>query len=1146
MGGGNCTLSYTKLRRAVALACIGGCLLTAGTGHAAAFTERITGDSDWYQQNGYTQQTGDVLRYEFGEASSLTTTDSMGVHIGGAILGAIQEIELRQRLDITVDTLYSRDNAAGIASFVPIRFTSMGGSIHVKMEGAGNIAVRGVHTGAGSEVTLGNGEIFAAALYQHQNNVSGPICIAEGIAVSTNVGDSDVSRLRFSGGDITAVAQSNAQSVSADASGIYNFNSYLEIGTGAINARAEGENGATAAASGIDAKAGCDLHKTEGGFIRALAKSDTGEAYAYGVLYTEYRASGKVVLADDTDIAAQAEGIGFTRADGVLGDGVGSVKLGDGFVAAAARQGSGGVNALANGLYAWNGAAIEAGDGEINVAASGEGRLRAYGLHTAADNGSASSLVVGERDILVVTQGGGTNGAEVDAIGIFAAAGSIEMAGGSIAARAEHAAAGAKLGVYAIDAENSGTQVRLNAAGGHRVQIDGEIRAYGGGKVDLTLDTADSYLKGLATEAGGTVGSVALTLKNGALWNNSHSAYNGGKASSVTTLTAENGVIRQNSANDIAIGSFSGSATLAYRMKDDGAFALQEDQGAIKIGSVAAVGDAITLRADHTGALTTLALTQVEGTLGQLADKLQAPDALAAVAQLYRGDDVIAAGTLVTDTAGSKVEEGSCRITVKGYDFLLDGGGSTLESLTLETANEIKNQSAGVIEIGALKIATGVEASVKQGAAAGDIAIGTFSGSMTAAYAGRVEDNRLIGIEDSGALRVRAADAGSRIQMNIDAGTIDTLDTENARTALEAVANQLYYDGRNDGKLTAEAAINEGRLTPWAAADMQFSESTGQGTIGGSAIDAYPALKLGPRATTTMRGVKSAAAAQIMAWREENNSVAKRLGDLRFAPEEAGLWARVFAGKSEYEQGGAYYANRYRTVQVGYDKRVGADGWRVGGAVSYTDGDSDFAAGTGENSSTALAFYGTWTGERGHYLDLIAKASRLHNEYTIYSADRSLHSDGDYNSWGGSLSAEYGRRIARGNGWYIEPQAELAWGHMRGESYRTAQGMQIRQQGMDSLVGRLGLAVGRASEKGSFYLKASLAHEFQGKTGVRFSEGGIENWTSDDFGDTWGEIGIGGTVRIGAHSYAYADVERTVGADVKVPYRVNAGVRWSF
>ena len=55
-------------------------------------------------------------------------------------------------------------------------------------------------------------------------------------------------------------------------------------------------------------------------------------------------------------------------------------------------------------------------------------------------------------------------------------------------------------------------------------------------------------------------------------------------------------------------------------------------------------------------------------------------------------------------------------------------------------------------------------------------------------------------------------------------------------------------------------------------------------------------------------------------------------------------------------------------------------------------------------------------------LDLIAKYSRLENEFEIGKAQ------GDYDTNGYSISAEYGKRLAQGNGFWIEPQVELTYG----------------------------------------------------------------------------------------------------------------------
>ena len=74
------------------------------------------------------------------------------------------------------------------------------------------------------------------------------------------------------------------------------------------------------------------------------------------------------------------------------------------------------------------------------------------------------------------------------------------------------------------------------------------------------------------------------------------------------------------------------------------------------------------------------------------------------------------------------------------------------------------------------------------------------------------------------------------------------------------------------------------------------------------------------------------------------------------------------------------------TVQLGYDKReVRTNGiWRKGIALSRGVGKSSYNKGNGENSNNSLALYGTWLGNKGHYLDLIAKGSRLHSDHETY------------------------------------------------------------------------------------------------------------------------------------------------------------------
>ena len=52
---------------------------------------------------------------------------------------------------------------------------------------------------------------------------------------------------------------------------------------------------------------------------------------------------------------------------------------------------------------------------------------------------------------------------------------------------------------------------------------------------------------------------------------------------------------------------------------------------------------------------------------------------------------------------------------------------------------------------------------------------------------------------------------------------------------------------------------------------------------------------------TTNVGLSNLAAINLMTWRQENNDMNKRLGELRDSKGEHGVWARMVRGEVEYE-----------------------------------------------------------------------------------------------------------------------------------------------------------------------------------------------------------------------------------------------------
>lgn len=291
----------------------------------------------------------------------------------------------------------------------------------------------------------------------------------------------------------------------------------------------------------------------------------------------------------------------------------------------------------------------------------------------------------------------------------------------------------------------------------------------------------------------------------------------------------------------------------------------------------------------------------------------------------------------------------------------------------------------------------------------------------------------------------------------------------------------------------------------------------------------------------TNRAISDIMNISLMTWRQENNDMNKRLGELRDSKGEHGAWARMARGESKYGAHGV--KNQYNYYQVGYDEKLSTNpNWTVGVALTRTEGNSTFAAGSGENNHTGLAIYGSYLSDSGSFVDLIAKYARLDNEFKTVGAGVG---DADYKENAYSLSAEYGKRFTGDNGFWIEPQVELTYGTVGSVDYLTNKGYSVHKDSTDSLVGRLGFALGKNIKQGNVYVRASYLYDFDGESTVTMSGAGTASF-KQDLGGGWWEVGVGTNLNLSEATHMYFDVEKTFGGNVATPWQWNAGVRWSF
>lgn len=372
-------------------------------------------------------------------------------------------------------------------------------------------------------------------------------------------------------------------------------------------------------------------------------------------------------------------------------------------------------------------------------------------------------------------------------------------------------------------------------------------------------------------------------------------------------------------------------------------------------------------------------------------------------------------------------------------------------------------------------------------------------------------------------------------KMNIDNVGKDTAITVNGSGEIadaiyggDATAQDLadvVTTGTGDSEKTAASQIttDEGIIAGKITADVKDGEVTN-----------YTVAK-----NTTNVGLSNLAAINLMTWRQENNDMNKRLGELRDSKGEHGVWARMVRGEVEYES----IQNQYNYYQVGYDEKLSTDpNWTVGMFLTRTEGNSTFRTGSAENNHTGVGVYGSYLKDDGSFIDLVAKYARIDSDFNANGGVGS----GDYNTNGYSISAEYGKRFEQGNGFWIEPQVELTYGTVGAVDYTTSNGAKVRQEGMDSLVGRVGFSLGKDIKAGNVYARASYLYDFDGETEVTMSRGGISDVYEQDLGGGWFEVGVGTNINLSDATHLYFDVEKTYGGDVATPWQWSAGIRYSF
>ena len=248
------------------------------------------------------------------------------------------------------------------------------------------------------------------------------------------------------------------------------------------------------------------------------------------------------------------------------------------------------------------------------------------------------------------------------------------------------------------------------------------------------------------------------------------------------------------------------------------------------------------------------------------------------------------------------------------------------------------------------------------------------------------------------------------------------------------------------------------------------------------------------------------------------------------------------------EHGPSYDFDMYG-LQAGMDllRRLNEDGSRdiagfyigVGRITADVDAVLGGPAGTSSVNGYSLGGYWTRIAEKGWYLDAVLQATWYDAEGNAQGRGRFAGESFDTDGWGFAASLEGGYPFDLGNGWSVEPQAQLVYQHVSLDDGSDAFA-RIDYDATDALYGRLGGRLTKdwltqSGKRMTAWGKADVWSGFGASATTTFSgpAGGNPISFDTDIGGTWGSVGLGlqGEVKKNVTMFASGDYNFGLGGD---------------
>ncbi|MFJ4053999.1 autotransporter outer membrane beta-barrel domain-containing protein [Pseudomonas sp. NPDC089743] len=286
-------------------------------------------------------------------------------------------------------------------------------------------------------------------------------------------------------------------------------------------------------------------------------------------------------------------------------------------------------------------------------------------------------------------------------------------------------------------------------------------------------------------------------------------------------------------------------------------------------------------------------------------------------------------------------------------------------------------------------------------------------------------------------------------------------------------------------------------------------------------------------------------------WYGELTTLRSRMGELRLDDRKSGAWVRAYGNKYNVsDSAGSPYSQVQRGFSIGADAPlpVGDGQWLVGVMAGHSSSDLDLIRGSSaEVKSYYLGLYATWLdAQTGYYFDGVVKANRFDNSSKVELSD-GKRSKGDFDNLGVGASAEFGRNIGLGQGYFIEPYTQWSVVSIQGKDYHLDNGLQARGDDTRSVLGKAGATLGRTLQLGNGqqvqpYVRFAYAHEFIRSNEVKVNDHRFDN----DLSGSRAEMGMGVAISLNERMQLHADFDYSNGEKIEQPWGANVGLHYSW